>query len=70
MGFVGGTLPTHKTVFELVPGEYRLKDGENELKVSLKAKRQQCRGCRTYTFQRGSYVVDVNTRSSIVATPL
>ena len=37
VGFVGGALPTHKTVFELAPGEYRLKDGQNELKVSLKA---------------------------------
>jgi YidC/Oxa1 family membrane protein insertase len=34
LGFIGGALPTHKTVFELAPGEYRLKDGENELKVN------------------------------------
>ena len=62
MGFIGGALPTHKTVFELVPGEYRLKDGANELKVSLKAVVNGSEVERTYTFRRGSYVVDVDTR--------
>lgn len=62
MGFIGGTLPTHKTVFELTPGEYRLKDGENELKVELKANLNGADVVRTYTFRRGSYVVDVDTR--------
>ncbi|MDP2787855.1 MAG: membrane protein insertase YidC [Pseudomonadota bacterium] len=64
MGFVGGSLPTHKTVFELVPGEYRLKEGQNELKVSLKATVNGAEVVRTYTFQRGSYVVDVDTQIS------
>ena len=62
MGFIGGTLPTHKTVFELVPGEYRLKDGQNELKVILKASVNNADVVRTYKFQRGSYVVDVETQ--------
>jgi YidC/Oxa1 family membrane protein insertase len=62
MGFVGGTLPTHKTVFELVAGEYRLKDGQNELKVVLKASVNSADVVRTYKFQRGSYVVDVETQ--------
>ncbi|OYY95375.1 MAG: membrane protein insertase YidC [Hydrogenophilales bacterium 28-61-23] len=62
MGFVGGSLPTHKTVFELVPGEYRLKEGQNELKVSIKANVAGAEVLRTYTFQRGSYVIDVDTR--------
>ncbi len=62
MGFVGGSLPTHKTVFELASGEYRLKPGENTLKVSLKAVQNDAEIVRTYTFQRGSYVVDVDTR--------
>jgi YidC/Oxa1 family membrane protein insertase len=62
MGFVGGSLPTHKTLFELVPGEYRLKDGQNELKISLKAEVNGVEVIRTYTFQRASYVVDVDTQ--------
>jgi YidC/Oxa1 family membrane protein insertase len=62
MGFVGGALPTHKTVFELVPGEYRLKPGENTLKISLRAVQNDAEIVRTYTFERGSFVVDVDTR--------
>ncbi len=62
MGFTGGALPTHKTVFELAPGEYKLKDGENALKVSLKATLNGAVVERVYTFHRGSYVVDVDTR--------
>ncbi len=62
LGFIGGELPTHKTVFELVPGEYRLKDGQNELKVSLKAQVNGAEVVRTYTFKRDSYVVDVDTQ--------
>ena len=68
LGFIGGTLPTHKTVFELVPGEYRLKDGQNELKVELKAAMNGAEVVRTYTFKRGSYVVDVDTRVKNVGT--
>ena len=62
MGFIGGALPTHKTVFQLVPGEYRLKDGENELRVELSANVNGAEVVRTYTFRRGSYVIDVDTR--------
>jgi YidC/Oxa1 family membrane protein insertase len=36
-GFVGAALPSHKTVFELVPGEYGLKAGEQTLKLPMKA---------------------------------
>ncbi len=61
-GFIGGVLPTHKTVFELVPGEYRLKDSENEIKLILKATVNGAEVIRTYTFHRGSYVVDVDTQ--------
>lgn len=62
LGFIGGALPTHKTLFELTPGEYRLKDGQNELKVELKARVNGAQLVRTYTFRRGSFVVDVDTR--------
>ena len=61
-GFIGGALPSHKTVFELVPGEYRLQDGQDALKVELKAKLNGVELVRTYTFHRGSYVVDVDSR--------
>jgi YidC/Oxa1 family membrane protein insertase len=61
-GFIGGQLPTHKTIFKLVPGEYRLKDGQNDLKVVLTADMNGTQVERTYTFHRGSYVVDLDTR--------
>lgn len=62
LGFVGGQLPSHKTVFQLTPGEYRLQDGQNQLQVVLTAKLGDVHVKRTYTFYRGSYVVDVDTR--------
>ncbi len=61
-GFIGGALPTHKSVFELTPGEYKLQDGQNEVKVSLKAVANGAEVERIYTFHRNSYVVDVSTR--------
>jgi len=71
-GFIGGQLPTHKTLFKLVPGEYRLKEGQSELKVVLTAEMGGVHVERIYTFRRGSYVVDLDTRivnggSSIVS---
>ena len=68
MGFTDGVLPSHKTVFELVPGEYRLKDGENELKFSIKAIQNNTEVVRTYVFKRGSYVVDVTTQVKNLGT--
>ena len=61
-GFIGGQLPTHKTVFKLAPGEHRLQDGQNELKLVLTAEVNGVQVERTYTFHRGSYVVDLDTR--------
>lgn len=61
-GFIGGQLPTHKTVFKLAPGEHRLKDGQNELKLVLTADVNGVQVERTYIFHRGSYVVDLDTR--------
>ena len=60
-GLIGQGLPTHKTAFVLEPREYRLKDGENQLKAIRKAVTPQAEVVKTYTFTRGSYVVDVDT---------
>ncbi len=59
-GFVGTGLASHKTVYELQPGEYDLKTGENDLKVSMKAVSAGVEVVKTYIFHRGSYVIDVN----------
>jgi len=62
-GFVGAALPSHKTVYELVPGEYALKAGENTLKLPMKAVTPEgVEVIKTYTFTRGSYVIDVDTQ--------
>jgi YidC/Oxa1 family membrane protein insertase len=59
-GFVGNDLATHKTVYELQPGEYDLKSGQNDLKVSMTAVLAGVEVVKTYTFHRGSYVIDVD----------
>jgi YidC/Oxa1 family membrane protein insertase len=58
-GFVGEGLPSHKTVYELIPGEHELKPGQDQIKLSMKAVLNGLEVVKTYTFQRGSYVVDV-----------
>jgi len=59
-GFVGNDLANHKTVYELQPGEYRLKPGENDLKVAMKAVLAGVEVVKTYTFHRGDYAIDVD----------
>ncbi len=61
-GLIGQDLPNHKSVFVLEPGDYQLKDGQNELKVTMKATTATAEVIKTYTFTRGSYVVDVDTQ--------
>jgi len=61
-GLIGQGLPNHKTAFVLEPGDYRLKQGQNELKVSMKATTAEAEVVKTYTFTRGSYVVEVDTQ--------
>ena len=62
MGFVGTNLPTHKTLFELTPGAFHLKDGQKDIKVTLRSLDAGVEVSRTYTFTRGSYVIGVETK--------
>ncbi len=59
-GFVGDGLVNHKTNFELVPGEYDLKPGQDSIKLAMKATVGSAEVVKTYTFTRGSYVIDVD----------
>lgn len=61
-GLIGQGLPNHKTLFVLEPGDYRMKDGQNEIKVSMKATTPEAEVVKTYTFRRGSYLVEVDTQ--------
>ena len=56
----GGAMPNHLTLFNLLPGDRTMKDGQDSLAVAFES--PEIGGVKlrkTYTFHRGSYVVDV-----------
>ena len=67
-GFIGNGLVNHKTVFELVPGEYDLKPGQAQLKLSMKATVGNVEVMKTYTFKRASYEVGIEYRVQNLGT--
>lgn len=70
-GFIGDGLVNHKTVFELVPGEYALAPGQDTLKLSMRAVSGNAEVVKTYTFMRGSYVIGIDyTVRNAGAAPL
>jgi YidC/Oxa1 family membrane protein insertase len=63
-GLVGEGLPTHRSVFQLNPGTYRLAEGAAQLEVPL-VWNDPATGVRvekTYIFKRGSYEIGIRTR--------
>lgn len=60
-GLIGAGLPTHKTLFQLVPGNYTLAAGQQKLQVPLTwtDPGTGIQVVKTYTFQRNSYEIDV-----------
>lgn len=58
-GFIGDKLPNHKTVWQLEPGDYVLKPGQDRVEVRLKAVADGVEVTKTYVFRRGSYVIEV-----------
>jgi YidC/Oxa1 family membrane protein insertase len=59
-GFIGAGLPNHKTVYQIVPGNYELKDGQDSLELRLEAIGEGgVRTAKIYTFKRDSYEIDV-----------
>lgn len=65
-GLIGsGSLPTHKTLMKVVPGERSLKEGLNELEVKFEsADVGGVKLVKTYTLKRGAY--DIAVRHDIV----
>ena len=59
-GLTGGKYPNHATHFNIHPGNFTMADGQNEVKVVMDATQNGVRLVKTFTFKRGSYVVDVN----------
>ncbi len=63
----GLSLPTHKTLMTVVPGERSLKDGVNELAIKFEsADVGGMKLIKTYTLKRGSY--DIAVRHDIINT--
>jgi YidC/Oxa1 family membrane protein insertase len=63
-GLVGKGMPTHRSVFQLNPGTYRLTGGAAQLEVPL-VWNDPATGVRvekTYVFKRGSYDIAVRMR--------
>ena len=59
-GVAGGSLPTHKTMMTLLPGERQLKDGSKELVLRFESPELGgVKLVKTYTLNRGSYAVKV-----------
>lgn len=59
-GLIGEGLPNHRTAFQLAPGSYELKPGEQMLQVRLVAAGTNgVKVTKVLSFKRGSYVIDV-----------
>ncbi|MEN7528070.1 membrane protein insertase YidC [Cupriavidus sp. 2SB] len=57
-GLIGGDLPNHTTVFTAAPGARALAPGQDKLDVVLTAEKNGVKFTKTYTFNKGSYVID------------
>ncbi len=59
-GLIGTGLPTHRTVFRLLPGPLSLADGSDTLVVRMEATGVEgFKVVKRFTFRRDSYLVDV-----------
>jgi YidC/Oxa1 family membrane protein insertase len=57
-GLIGGAFPNHRTPFTVEPGARSLDNG-NEVKLVLTSEQGGVKLTKTYTFQRGNYLIDV-----------
>ncbi len=61
-GLTGGAYPNHATRFTIRPGDRSLEDGKDEVRLVMDAEQNGVRLTKTYTFRRGSYVIDVDQK--------
>lgn len=57
-GLVGGTFPTHRTVFTVLPGARSLDNGD-KVELSMAAEVDGVKLTKTFVFKRGDYVIDL-----------
>lgn len=57
-GLIGGNFPNHKSGFVAQPG-VRTLDSKDQLQLVLEATQGDVKLIKTYTFKKGSYVIDV-----------
>ena len=69
-GLFGGDYPNHNDVFTPVPGQpHDLAANQNTMKISLESPvKGGVKVVKTYTFTRGSYVINVDTKVENVGT--
>ena len=74
-GLIGSDLPTHKTLFQLTPGNYTLAPGQDMVQVPMTwvDPATGVKVTKTYTFHRDSYEIEVGyqiSNPSKVAIPV
>ncbi|MCE4543241.1 MULTISPECIES: membrane protein insertase YidC [unclassified Caballeronia] len=68
-GLLGGDFPNHNDVFTPVPGQTSLTGDEKTLKIAFESPvKGGVKVIKTYTFTRGSYVINVDTKIENVGT--
>ncbi|MHB1331767.1 MAG: membrane protein insertase YidC [Sulfuriferula sp.] len=65
-GLIGSGLPTHKTLFQLTPGNYTLAPGQDKVQVPMTwvDPATGVKVTKTYTFHRDSYEIEVGYQIS------
>jgi YidC/Oxa1 family membrane protein insertase len=68
-GLLGGDFPNHNDVFTPVPGQTSLSGDAKTLSIALESPvKGGVKVVKTYTFTRGSYVINVDTKIENVGT--
>jgi len=59
-GLIGSNLPNHKSIYQFVPGDRQLRDGQDVLEVRLEtAVTNGVKLVKSYKFHRDSYLIDI-----------
>lgn len=60
-GLIGEGLPNHRTLYQIEPGDFNLKPGQDQLTLRLIAPEENgVQVTKLMTFNRGSYLIDIS----------